>query len=284
MAENREFKSDVFSMLMEDKANALQVYNALNGSSYNDPEQVEVVKLESGFSLSIRNDAAFIVDMSLNIYEHQSTYNPNMPLRALVYFAAYLKELIKNKDVFSSRIVKIPTPHFAVFYNGTADRPEKEVIRLSASYEKPTDQPELELICSVYNINPDKDKDLLGKCAVLNEYTQFVEAVRRFEDEDPKASIKKAITFCINSHILEAFLKERGEEVLNNMTIDMTFERREVLFRQEERDIGREEGHLDAIKSLMKNMNLTAEQAMQALDIDVKDQEKYLEMLNKESD
>ena len=90
MSENREYKSDVFSMLMEDKNNALQVYNTLNESNYSDPEQVEIVKLERGISLTIRNDCAFIVDMSLNIYEHQSSYNPNMPLRSLIYFASYI--------------------------------------------------------------------------------------------------------------------------------------------------------------------------------------------------
>jgi len=90
MAENREVKSDVFSMLMEDKRNALEVYNALNGSDYTDPELIEMVTLEKGISLTIRNDAAFILDTSINIYEHQSTYNPNMPLRSLLYLASTL--------------------------------------------------------------------------------------------------------------------------------------------------------------------------------------------------
>ena len=181
MAENREYKSDVFSMLMKNKEYALQVYNALNGSDYDDPEQVEIVSLDKGISLSIRNDCAFIVDMNLNIYEHQSTYNPNMPLRALIYFTAYIKLLLKRRDVFSPTLIKIPTPHFAVFYNGTADRPKRETFRLSMAYEHPTDDPELELICTVYNINSEEDKELLEKCPVLAEYMQFVDCVRRLE-------------------------------------------------------------------------------------------------------
>ena len=80
MAGNREYKSDVFSMLMEDKTNALEVYNALNDTSYDDPELVEMHTLDKGVSLSVRNDAAFVVDASLSIYEHQSTVCPNMPL------------------------------------------------------------------------------------------------------------------------------------------------------------------------------------------------------------
>ena len=245
MTENREFKSDVFSMLMEDKRNALQVYNALNGSSHEDPEMVEMHTLEKGISLSVRNDAAFIIDMELNIYEHQSSYNTNMPLRALIYFTTILKGIVKNKDLFSGHTITIPTPHFAVFYNGLKDRPEREVLKLSASYAKPTDQPELELVCTVYNINPNKDKGLLKRCSVLDEYTKFVEIVRHFERENEENPVEKAIDHCIENHILEVFLRDRRSEMLKAMTIDMTFERREELIREEEREFGRAEGRTE---------------------------------------
>ncbi len=241
MSENREYKSDVFSMLMEDKSNALQVYNALNGSDYDDPEMVEIVNLESGISLSIRNDAAFIVDTDITISEHQSTYNPNMPLRSLIYYVTIIKGRIKSRDLLSPHKLRIPTPHFIVFYNGIVDRPEKEVIRLSSSYEKQIDDPELELICTVYNINPGKDKGLLQRCSVLGEYTQFVEIVRKNEREEIENPIETAIEYCISNHILEKFLQERRTEVLRAMTIDMTFEKREPLIRKEERELGREE-------------------------------------------
>lgn len=233
MSENREYKSDVFSMLMEDKKNALQVYNALNGSSYDDPEQVDIVKLESGISLTIRNDCAFIVDMNLNIYEHQSSYNPNMPLRSLIYFTSYIKQMLKNRDLFSSGVIKIPTPHFAVFYNGTASKPVRETLKLSMSYEKPTDEPELELICTVYNINPDKDEKLLKKCSVLYDYMRFIETVREYESEGIENTIENAIDDCISKGILKDFLLMRRDEVLKAMTIDMTFEKREALMREE---------------------------------------------------
>lgn len=100
MIENREYKSDVFSLLMEDKENALQVYNALNGSAYDDPERVEICRLDSSISLSVRNDAAFIIDMNLSIYEHQSSYNPNMPLRSLIYIVDIFKGLLGKRDLF----------------------------------------------------------------------------------------------------------------------------------------------------------------------------------------
>ena len=237
MTENREYKSDVFSMLMEDKKNALQVYNALNGSSYDDPGLVELVNLEDAISLSIRNDAAFIVGASINIYEHQSSYNPNMPLRSLIYYATIMNKRVKKRDVLDSKPVKLPTPHFAVFYNGVGKRPDKEILKLSDLYEKPADSHELELLCTVYNINPDADKEILEKCSVLNEYTQFVETVRRNEAEGIENPIEKAIEYCISNHILEKFLRERGKEVYNAMTLDMTFERRQEIWREEKEEL-----------------------------------------------
>lgn len=283
MNENREFKSDVFSMLMEDKAYALQVYNALNGSSYNDSQQIEIVRLERGISLSVRNDAAFIVDTDVNIYEHQSTYNPNMPLRALLYFATVIQAMVRNRDLFSSRTIKIPTPHFAVFYNGLEDRPERETMRLSAAYEKAADDPELELICTVYNINPDKDKDLLYHCDVLKQYTDFVETVRSYEKQEIDHPIEKAIKHCINNHILEDFLRKRGTEVLKVLTIDMTFERREVLIREEERKNGREEGReegADMLARLLKKLDPAGEEFQIALNASAAEREELYKKYN----
>ena len=129
--ENREVKSDVFSMLMEDKHYALQVYNALNDSNYTDPELIEYCNLEKGISLTIRNDAAFIIGNSINIYEHQSTYSPNMPLRSLFYVADILKERYYERDIYSRKRIIIPEPKFVVFYNGSEERPAERIIRLN---------------------------------------------------------------------------------------------------------------------------------------------------------
>ena len=231
MAENREYKSDVFAMLMENKSNALQVYNALNGSSYDDPEMVETSNLQKIIALSIRNDAAFIVETDINIYEHQSSYNPNMPLRSLIYYSTIIKKRVRNKILHGKELVKIETPHFVVFYNGMDKRPEIEVMSLSDAYKKPTDEPELELTCTVYNINP--GMKILEKCSILREYTQFVTKVRENKEKDVESPIEKAIEHCIENHILEDFLRERGAEVIDNMAIDLTFERQRELYQAE---------------------------------------------------
>ena len=94
---NREYKSDVFSMLMEDKENALSLYNAMNDSHYTDADMVEMKTLDRGISLTVRNDAAFVVDACLSVYEHQSSVCPNMPVRCLIYFTNILADFLKKR-------------------------------------------------------------------------------------------------------------------------------------------------------------------------------------------
>lgn len=96
MTGNREYKSDVFSMLMNNKNNALEVYNAVNGSNYTDSSMVEICTLDKGISLSVRNDASFILDANLSVYEHQSTICPNMPVRSLIYFTVTVQGFLRN--------------------------------------------------------------------------------------------------------------------------------------------------------------------------------------------
>ena len=147
MAGNREYKSDVFSMLMQDKRRALELYNAINNTEYDNPDDVEMVTLDGGISLSVRNDASFVVGDSLSIYEHQSTVCPNMALRSLIYFVAVIKERISGRhngssdndenstvvrdgrNLYGKSLVKIPTPKFVVFYNGA----QKDVLILDDS-------------------------------------------------------------------------------------------------------------------------------------------------------
>ena len=225
MTKNREVKSDVFAMLMMEKKYALQVYNAVNNTNYENPEDIQIFRLEKGISLSMRNDASLILDMYLNIYEHQSTYSPNMPLRSLFYLTEMYKILVKDKDLYGRTLIKIPTPKFVVFYNGTEDRPSVETLRLSDAFIHKTDTPDLELVCTVYNINPEKNDELLKKCPVLAEYMQFIEKIRQNEKAGDERPIENAIDWCIEHDILREFLKEHRSEVLKAMTIDMTFER-----------------------------------------------------------
>ena len=262
MKENREYKSDVFSMLMEDKANALEVYNALNGSAFTDPEVVEIVQLEKGVSLSIRNDASYIIDMNFCLYEHQSTYNRNMPLRSMIYFVNALDDWLKENghDLFGRKRIMIPTPHFVVFYNGVEKRPEYEEMRLSQSFYHQMEEPEIELVCKAYNINPQNNQELKRKSTVLAGYTYFVEKVRENQKKNMSLAeaIDAAIEDCIQNHILEDFFRSRKDEVRKMTHLDYTWEKREKLIRKEEyeegRAAGRAEGRVKLISLIIKKV------------------------------
>jgi hypothetical protein len=235
---------------MEEPENALQVYNALNGTDYKNPAEVEMKRLDKGISLSMRNDAAFVIDFVLNLYEHQATHNPNIPIRELIYYVNTIEPEVKGLDLYSRRLIRIPLPHFVVFYNGVEKRPEVEDLYLSNSYIYETDEPELELKCTIYNINPGCNTELLERCSVLREYMIFVTKVRERvnlnKDGNLESILDEVIEECIGEHVLEDFLRRRKDEVMKMTTLDYTWERREELIRRDEREegerIGRERG------------------------------------------
>ena len=144
----------------------------------------------------------------------------------------------------------IPTRKFVVFYNGEEKQPEIQELRLSDAFEKPTDDPKLELKCMVYNINTGKNKKLMEQCRWLDEYMIFVNKVREYHhgntEQELLSDIEKAIDYCIDNDILRDFLKTRRSEVVKNMQLDYTFERQIELERadaiEEGREQGREEG------------------------------------------
>ena len=252
MAGNREYKSDVFSMLLEEPKNALELYNAVNDSSYEDVSLIEMCTLDRGISLTVRNDAAFVLDMNLSIYEHQSTVCPNMPIRSLIYFTMTLEDFLSGKNIYGRKLVKIPTPRFAVFYNGDEKQPEQYELKLSDAYEHSVKNPEIELTCRVYNINYGKNRRLLEQCPFLRDYMIFVDYVRSKHKEngydDLEHCIELAIDRCIEENVLREFLIRRRTEVVKVMKLDYTFDRQLMLERQDSREEGFEEGRTEGIQ------------------------------------
>ena len=275
---NREFKSDVFSMLMEDKSYALEVFNVLNQSEYTDPEEIVIIKSDHGISLSIRNDASFMIDGNVSYYEHQSTYSINMPLRCLIYYANDIEKYVdfNEKDLYGTREIALPTPHFVVFYNGIGKRPEIETMKLSTSFCHETANPELEVICTAYNINPDYNKELKEKSRVLYGYTVFVEKVRRYATtrEKLEEAIKRAIDECIEENILKEFFLKRRKEVEKMTTIDCRFETREKLIKRDAYEDGFEDGFENGVKSELINTEREKKRAdIEKVRADVAEQE-----------
>ena len=242
----RNYKDTVFKMLFSDKNNLLELYNAVNGTCYTNVEDLEINTLENAIFLNLKNDISFVFNFEMNLYEHQSTLSPNMPLRDLFYVARlYQKWLKVNSDsgkrrLFDNRPIKIPVPKFVVFYNGLEEQDEVIEYRLSDLFMKKNDEdrinndevnmygekessnPELELVVKVYNVNYGKNKLLQKHCKTLEEYGIFVlkvrENIRKLENKEHIKLIGKeldirdirniAIEIAIDECIKEGILTE----------------------------------------------------------------------------
>lgn len=221
MAEKKDnvtskFKDNVFCMLYRDKKNLLELYNALNNSAYTNVDDLQVTTLNGGSYMKYKNDASFLLCMSLYMFEQQSSKNPNMPLRFLHYVSDVFRELFSNSMLHRRSMIKIPVPHFVTFYNGLEKWIEDEdEIRLSDMYEIPTDNPELELKVRVININ--KDVHILNKCKTLRDYMTFVNKVRfkmGVEGDNVRIAVTEAMNECIDEDILVDFFEQHREEVV----------------------------------------------------------------------
>lgn len=225
--ENREHKDSVFvDLFYEDetaKKNLLSLYNALHDTEYQDENIVHKVKVSDILYKNFKNDISFEVDGKMLVFgEHQSTVNPNMPLRCLLYVGRAYEQLIDKRARYRTTLVKIPTPEFYTFYNGKEDFPLEQELSLSDAFENPTGENSVELKVKVININSNKAHELLGKCGILREYSQFIDTVRKYSGEED--SIKKAINDCIRQGILADYLKRKGSEVTNMLIAEYSYE------------------------------------------------------------
>ena len=259
---NRNYKDTVFRMLFQDRENLLSLYNAVNGTAYEDVDGLVITTLQDAVYMNYKNDVSFVFDFTLSIYEHQSTVNQNMPLRDLIYVSKVLQGQMKDQDIYSSRQIKLPTPKFVVFYNGTDEQPEKQTLRLSDAYEKQLEEVELELTVTVYNINYGHNQKLLEACQTLKEYAQYVAAVREYAKEMPLAeAVESAVDSCIRQGILADFLRKNRAEAIE-MSI---FEYDEEKHLKSEREIWLAEGIASEIVSMGLECGLSKEQILHRL-------------------
>lgn len=254
----RNYKDTVFRMLFKEKENLLSLYNALNGTVYTDTAALEITTLENAVYMNYKNDISFVFDFELLLYEHQSTLTPNMPLRDLLYVTRVIQNRIKDENLYSKSLVRIPTPRFVVFYNGTDFQPEQQVLRLSDAFEKKQEHPALELTVIVYNINFGHNQELLNACHLLKEYAQYVAQVRIFARNMPFAeAVEQAIGYCIKHEILSDLLAKNRAEVIAVSIFEYDEEKHMESEREEWREIGREEGRtigLDNFSLLLRSL------------------------------
>ena len=242
-AANRNYKDTIFRMLFSDRESLLSLYNAVNKRNYTNPDDLEIVTLENAIYMGMKNDLAFILDMNLYLYEHQSTVNPNIPLRDLFYIAAEYQKLIDRKSLYSSAIQKIPTPGFFVFYNGIEPLEVCCISRLSDAFLHTGAEPALELIVTTLNINEGHNCELMQHCRKLKEYAQYVTKVRKYAEQLPlEDAVERAVTECIRENILADFLKKNRAEVVAMSIFEYDKVEEEKKLRKAEFEAGVEQG------------------------------------------
>ena len=240
---NRKYKDTIFRWIFSQIENLLSLYNAVTGKHYQNPEELEIVTLENAIYMGMKNDLAFILDMNLYLYEHQSTMNPNIPLRDLFYIAAEYQKLVDKKSLYSSALQKIPNPLFIVFYNGSTPIDDCYTSRLSDAFYHVTDNPSLELIVTTFNVNAGHNTELMSHCQILKEYSIYVAKVRSFAEQMPlDDAVQKAVTECIQENILADFLRKNQAEVIAMSIFEYDKVEEAKKLRKAEFDAGVEQG------------------------------------------
>ena len=241
-------KDLLFQRVFADKRDMLDLYNALNGTNYTDIDALSIVTLEDAIYMSIKNDLSFIVASTLNLYEHQSTVNPNMPLRGLVYLAKEYRTYYDNSDqsIYSRKLIKLPRPQYIIFYNGTEEQPEEKYLRLSDAFEPAGngEEPMLECIAKQININYGYNQKLLDTCKRLHDYSYFINEIRANIAEGfiLSEAISQAMDTCINKEILVDILSKQRSEVYDMLLTEFDEERYERTLRQDALEDGIEKG------------------------------------------
>ena len=185
---NVKFKDRLFRIIFgaeENKKHLISLYNALNGTDYGEEEEVEITTLDDAIYIRMKNDISFIIASDLSLYEQQSTFNPNMPLRGFLYHGHLYEQYIKKtgQDIFGKILIKIPNPKYIVFYNGLDGKDDCIELKLSDAFMKPGSGKDFEWTATMLNINQGHNGELMGKCEPLKEYSDFIPAKQRAKCE-----------------------------------------------------------------------------------------------------
>ena len=237
----RKYKDILFRFIFKDKKELLQLYNAINGTSYKNPDDLLITTMEDVIYIGMKNDLSFLIANEINLYEHQSTLNKNMPLRGLFYLARMYESYVETNGLnrYQKKLIPLPFPRFIVFYNGEEEIGENLTLRLSDAFEKREEEPAVECVAKFININYGHNQELMEKCQRLNDYSYFVASVRNYlkEGRNQKDAVTCAVNECIEKGILKDVLEKHRAEVADMFLT--TFDRK--MYEEALREEGREE-------------------------------------------
>ena len=247
-ADNTEYKDRLFNFIFgseENKAWTLSLYNAVNRSNHSDPNDIQITTIREVMYLGMHNDVSFLIMAEMNLYEQQSNYNPNMPLRMMQYVAnLFEKYVVQNRlNKYGSTLIKLPVPKLVVFYNGRREMPDEVTLRLSDSFPEGASS-DIEVRVRMLNVNYGRNRELLEACRPLDEYAWLVNRVREIlKKEKLESSLDRAITEMPDHFVIKTFLMAHRSEVKGMLLTEYNEAEAMELFREE----GRKEGRVDGL-------------------------------------
>ena len=280
---NRIYKDRLYKMIFNDKSELLKLYNAINGTHYDDPAMLTITTLDNAIYMTMENDLSFIIDMRLALYEQQSTVNPNLPLRFLMYIADIYSAYVKDMNIYSSKKLQIPLPSFVIFYNGVQSQPDRAEFLLSELFHPTSNEPALELKAVMLNINKGHNQELMNACHTLRDYSEYVARIRTYSGKMPLAdAVEKTITECIQENILQDFLLKNRAEAKAMSIYEYDEEKTMRMFRKETLEDG-----IHAVIKTCRKFNIPSDDIIQSLianfQISENEAKKYLDKYTTQS-
>ena len=252
---NKKYKDSVFVDLFyadeSAEANEISLYNALHEEPLPEGTEIRKIRVENVLYMNFKNDISFDAGGKLIVFgEHQSTINENMPLRNLLYVGRAYEQLVPVEDRYKKKQVKLPKPEFYTFYNGEEAWAKEEVLKLSDAYLEQGGEKTLDLKVK----NPDQHHEILEKCPVLGEYSQFVEAVRAHQRTGEENALQNAVDECIRRGILSEYLRKKGSEAVNMLIAEYDYDMDIKVQREEAKEEGIRLGTVNNILEFLEDL------------------------------
>ena len=242
---NKEYKDRLFKAIFgnEEHRNwTLALYNAVNGSDYDDPSKIEFNTIENAVYLGMHNDVSFILYGIVSLYEQQSTFNPNMPVRLLMYLGkVYDRYITAGKyNLYGSKLIELPVPKLVVFYNGLKDEPDEVILELSDAFPKELrEASDVQVQVRMLNINSGKNENLLSSCRPLMEYSWLIDRIRtNRQTMEIENAVDRALEEMPEDFEIRDFLIGNRAEVRDMCITEYNEEETMQMFKEE----GKEEG------------------------------------------
>ena len=267
-AANREYRDRLFTFIFGNEEHrdwTLELYNAVNGTDYTDPDEISFTTIRKVLYMGMHNDVSFLLANEMSLYEQQSSYNPNMPLRMLQYVGSLYEKHIKEHrfNKFGRKLFELPAPRFVVFYNGTTEMPAEKTLLLSDSF-RTQKEPDIEVKVHMFNINSGENPTLESRCEPLREYTWTVERIREnMASGQAVEAVDETLEAMPDDFVIKPFLMAHKAEVRDMLLTEYNEAEAMELFRED----GRAEGRAESVAGVMANLGLTAEQALDAIGI-----------------